>query len=75
MGHNTDDLYATYSDDGTVRHGDCAERKWPGGLPDSVTPVFYGDAWRAEVAGICAECGRYVGRPGGRLSDDQGIPG
>lgn len=60
---NTDDLYAVSLPRGAVMHGTCAEKKWPEGLPEddeTLTPVYYGDTWRAEVAGLCIECGRLV---------------
>ncbi len=56
----TDELYATIADDGSVVHGECAEERWSEGLPADVTPVFYGDAWRGEVSGVCAHCGERV---------------
>lgn len=60
MSRSTDDLYAVYLDNGAVLHGKCAEERYPDGLPEDATPVFYGDTWRGEVSGLCAKCELFV---------------
>ncbi len=61
MAHSTDDLYALVLDGAPSAplHGECAEKKYRA-FPTGSTPVYYGDTWRGEIAGICPACNLFV---------------
>ncbi len=62
MARSTDDLYALVLDGAPSAplHGECAEQKYGADFPSDATPVYYGDAWRHEVAGVCSVCNLFV---------------